>query len=194
MTRPPEIEIDPSAFWEDPYPVYTKLRASAPIAYVPQLNAILFTRRDDIFTCEKNIDVFSSDQPEGLMTKLMGQNMMRKDGEPHQTERKQIFPATSPRTVRDVWKKQFEIETETILEHLEGREEIDLVDDFAMPVCGHALRHITGLTCLSAAEIDACSQAMIDGIGNYTGDPDVEARCHEATKKLDAAVDEMIGL
>ena len=48
---------------------------------MPQLGSTLFTRRDDIFVCEKNIDVFSSHQPGGLMNKLMGHNMMRKDGE-----------------------------------------------------------------------------------------------------------------
>ena len=59
------------------------MRDETPICYVPQLNAVLSTRRDDIFTCEKNIGVFSPEQPGGIMTRLMGENMMRKDGETH---------------------------------------------------------------------------------------------------------------
>ncbi len=104
MSTAPHFEIDPAAFWSDPYPDLARMRQEAPIAYVPQLGATVFTKRDDIFTCEKNIEVFSSDQPGGLMSVLMGQNMMRKDGDAHMQERKQYYPAVSVRTVRDVWK------------------------------------------------------------------------------------------
>ena len=83
MAEPPVIDIDMDAFWHDPYPTLANLRASAPVAFVPQLDGIVMTRRDDISVWEKRIDVFSSEQPGGLMTRLMGQNMMRHDGEPH---------------------------------------------------------------------------------------------------------------
>lgn len=126
------------------------------------------------------------------MSVLMGENMMRKDGEAHQTERKQAFPALSPRTVRDVWKARFEADTAAILDGLAKRDGCDLVRDFAMPVSGNALRHITGLTNLTADQIDAGSQDMIDGIGNYLGDPQIEAKCKAATEMLDNAIDEQI--
>ena len=190
--KPPIMHIDPSDLWADPYHTLTKMRAETPICFVPELNAVLMTKRDDIATCEKNIAVFSSEQPDGLMTKLMGENMMRKDGDAHMNERKQMFPAVSPKTVRDVWKTQFEADTKSVLEHLTGQDEIDLVRDFALPVSGNALRHITGLIDLTAEEIDQTSQAMIDGVGNYAGDDDIEKRCHAATAKLDVAIDQMI--
>ena len=85
--KPIQQSIHLDTFIRDPYPALAVLRRDAPIAYVPELNAILMTKRDDIFICEKNISVFSSDQPDGLMTQLMGQNMMRKDGADHQRER-----------------------------------------------------------------------------------------------------------
>ncbi|MDJ0827191.1 MAG: cytochrome P450, partial [Rhodobacter sp.] len=39
------------------------------------------------------------------------------------------------------------------------------------------------------AELDGSSQAMIDGIANYAGDPGVEATCRAATAEIDAAID-----
>ena len=87
MSTAPVFEIDPAAFKADPYPDLAKMRADGGIHFVPQLNATLFTRRADIFVCEKNIEVFSSRQPGGLMDVLMGQNMMRKDGDAHMAER-----------------------------------------------------------------------------------------------------------
>jgi len=40
--------------------------------------------------------------------------------------------------------------------------------------------------------MDAWSQAMIEGIANYTGDAAAEARCHAATAGIDAAIDDML--
>jgi cytochrome P450 len=189
MAKAPVFDIDPVAFHADPYPALAALQAEAPIAFVPQLKATLFTRRDDIFEQEKRVETFSSDQPDGLMTQLMGRNMMRKDGVDHLAERKAAFAAFSPRTVVQHWMPQFRDATHTILDNLAPKGGCDLVRDYAMPVAGNALRVITGLEALTAAEIDQASQSMIDGISNYAGDANAKARCKAATNKLDAAID-----
>ncbi len=192
MNPVPVHTIDPQSFWEDPYPALAEMRAQNPICHVPQLGATLMVKRNDIFTCEKNIAVFSSDQPGGLMTELMGENMMRKDGDPHMLERKQSFPALSPRTVRDVWLNHFQQDCAAVIQHLKGRQEFDLVYDYAMPVSANALRRITGLTCMTPKQMDDASQGMIDGIGNYGGDREIERRCHAATRLVDDAIDTMM--
>ena len=62
----------------------------------------------------------------------------------------------------------------------------------ALPFSAECLKDVTGLTNMRFQDMDAWSQAMIDGIANYTGDPEVEARCHAATAGIDAAIDDMI--
>lgn len=189
MSDAPVYEIDPQEFWHDPYPDLKLMRAEAPIAYVPQLGATLITRRDDIFDNEKRIDVFSSDQPEGLMTTLMGQNMMRKDGAAHMAERRAIFPTVSPKTVQRVWKAQFEVATQAILDRVTPEGAVDLVADIARPISGEALKALTGLTNMSWQEMDRVSQGMIDGCSNYAADPAVEARCRDCTASIDRHID-----
>ncbi|MGY8668176.1 cytochrome P450 [Bradyrhizobium sp. UFLA05-109] len=192
MSTAPRIDIDPVSFWNDPYPMLAKMRKEAPIAFVPQLGSTLLVSRDDISISEKKIDVFSSHQPEGLMNKLMGHNMMRKDGEAHQVERRAIFPTISPKTVKAHWTAQFQAHADRIIDGIEPDTRIDFMRDFALPFSGECLKSITGLTNIGFAEMDAWSQAMIDGIANYTGDPAVEARCHGATAGIDAAIDDML--
>ncbi len=192
MSNAPHFDIDVAAFWADPYPALAKMRAQAPIAFVPQLGSTVLTRRDDIFVTEKRIDVFSSHQPAGLMNRLMGHNMMRKDGDAHLAERTAMFPSVSPRTVRDVWRKQFQAHADRILDALAPQGSADLVKAFALPLSGECLKNITGLTNITYQEMDAWSQAMIDGIANYTGDAAIEARCHAATAGIDAAIDDMM--
>ena len=192
MSTAPRFDIDLPAFWNDPYPALARMRMEAPIAFVPQLGSTLLCSRDDIFVCEKRIDVFSSHQPGGLMNKLMGHNMMRKDGDAHMAERSIFFPAVSPRTVRSHWTAQFKAHANRILDALDPAVPLDLVRDFALPFSAECLKSITGLTNMRFEDMNAWSQGMIDGIANYIGDPAVEARCHAATAGIDAAIDDRL--
>jgi hypothetical protein len=72
MSNAPVTHINVADFTANPYPTLAHMRANTPVTYVPELGATLFTRRDDIFEQEKRIETFSSHQPDGLMTKLMG--------------------------------------------------------------------------------------------------------------------------
>src|SRR3984957_8521456 len=192
MSNAPHFNIDPASFWADPYPDLARMRTQAPIAFVRQLGSTVFVRLDDIFSQEKRIDVFSSHQPAGLMNTLMGHNMMRKDGEAHMSERQAMFPAVSPRVVRDTWSRQFQGHADRILEELAPAGRADLTKALALPLSAECLKDITGLTNMRYQDMDAWSQAMIDGIANYTGNKEIEARCHAATAGIDAAIDDMV--
>src|ERR1051325_1409032 len=127
MSTAPHVNIDSQEFWRDPYPALAEMRRNAPICFVPQLGSTLLTRRDVIFVSEKRIDVFSSDQPTGLMVKLMGHNMMRKDGDAHMAERAIFFPAVSPKAVRAHWRGEFQAHADRILDELADRGSEDAI-------------------------------------------------------------------
>ncbi len=192
MSTAPRFDIDVDEFWNDPYPTLARMRRDTPVAYVPQLDGTLLTRRDDIAAMEKRIDVLSSDQPGGLMNRLMGQNMMRKDGAAHTAERSIYYPAISPAAVQAHWKSQFQQHADRILDELDESARADLVTTFALPLSAQCLKSMTGLTHVRYEDMDAWSQAMIDGIANYLGAPDVEDRCNRATAAIDAAIDDML--
>lgn len=192
MSNAPSVAIDLAAFWQDPYPTLAAMRHAHPIAYVPQLGATLFTRRAHIVELEKLTQVFSSHQPQGLMNRLMGHNMMRKDGAEHIAERKLMLAALGPQPVRAHWEPIFRADAQRVLDALAPRGQAELVADYAMPVSADALRALTGLTNMRWQDMDAWSQAMIDGIANYSGDPAVEARCHAATAGIDACITERL--
>ena len=192
MSTAPRFDVDIDAFWRDPYPALARMRAEAPIAFVPQLGATLLTRRDDIASMEKRVDVLSSDQPGGLMNRLMGQNMMRKDGAAHMAERNVYYPAIAPAAVAAHWQEQFQQHADRIVDSLEGPRRGDLIGAFALPLSAECLKSMTGLTNVRYQDMDAWSQAMIEGIANYGGDPEVERRCNEATAAIDAAIDDVL--
>jgi len=91
-----------------------------------------------------------------------------------------------------VWTRAFQGHADRILAALAPRSEAELRAEFALPFSAECLKELTGLTNISFAEMDSWSQAMIDGIANYGGDPAVEQRCHDATRAIDRAIDDMM--
>ncbi len=192
MSSAPIYNLDVSAFKQDPYPDLKVMREVVPICFVPELDATLFTKRDDIFVNEKRIDIFSSLQPDGLMTRLMGENMMRKDGAEHQRERRIIAPSVSPKAVQNVWLSYFNNYADALLDELEVKESGDLIEYYAMPLAAEALKLITGLTNMHFKEMDRVSQGMIDGCANYIGDQKIEDNCNDCTTSIDQHIDAML--
>ena len=185
MSNAPHFSINLTSFIKDPYPYLKQMQLIAPISYVPELDATLLTLRNDIFVNEKKTHIFSSLQPDGLMSQLMGENMMRKDGHAHLIERKAIFPTVSPKTVRDVWKSQFEENTKAIIHNIKKNKKAELMTEIAMPASAHMLKVMTGLTNMADEEMDRTSQGMIDGCSNYIGDPQITANCNNCTDSID---------
>ena len=126
MKDKPIHNIDISNFKRNPYPDLKEMRTLNPICFVPQVKATMICDRASIYECEKNTDVFSSVQPKGLMTVLMGQNMMRKDGKNHLKERKTIFKTISPKTSRDHWRDKFEAIADNIIDKIQALKFGDL--------------------------------------------------------------------
>ena len=193
MDDKPVHNIDISNFKRNPYPDLKEMRTSNPICFVPQVKATMICDRDSIYECEKNTNVFSSVQPEGLMTILMGQNMMRKDGIAHFEERKTIFKTISPKTSRDHWKSKFEKIADNIIDKIRGIKSGDLLTLYARELSAECLKLVTGLTNMTAYEMDRVSQGMIDGCSNYAGDSNIEEYCNDCTESIDAHINEIVG-
>ena len=193
MEDKPIHNIDISNFKRNPYPDLKEMRDLNPICFVPQVKATMICDRDSIYECEKNIDVFSSVQPNGLMTVLMGQNMMRKDGEDHLKERKTIFKSISPKTSRDHWREKFETIADNIVNNIKVLKFGDLLTLYARELSAECLKLVTGLTNMTSIEMDRVSQGMIDGCSNYTGNKEIEENCNNCTKSIDTHINEMIG-
>ena len=192
MEDKPIHNIDISDFKRNPYPDLKEMRALNPICFVPQVKATMICDRDSIYECEKNINVFSSVQPKGLMTVLMGQNMMRKDGENHLKERKTIFKSISPKTSRDHWREKFEAIADNIVNNIKVLKFGDLLTLYAKELSAECLKLVTGLTNMTSIEMDRVSQGMIDGCSNYTGNKEIEENCNNCTNSIDTHINEMI--
>lgn len=176
----------------DPYPTYERLRREAPVAWVPAANRYLVTRYDDIVYLERNPEIFSADEEKSLMKRVMGHNLLRKDGDAHKRERVACEGALRPGVIRNHWMPQFQRIVDELIDGFEGKGEVDLFERFAAPCAAECLKRLLGLNNVGWQELATWSQAMMDGTGNYADDPQVWARSEAASRGVDEALAEMI--
>ena len=104
------------------------------MAWVPAANRYLVTRHVDISYLEQHPEIFSAHEQDSLMTRVMGHNMLRKDGSDHRRERKAAEPALRPRTVRQVWRPVFERLSDELIDAFVQDGQADLFGSYAGPM------------------------------------------------------------
>jgi cytochrome P450 len=190
----------PSADWvtipelyADPYPIYQRLRATAPIHWVPAVDRYLVIGHHACHIVELDQERFSADETGSLMKRAMGHSMLRKDDPEHDVERKAYGGVLRPKAIKQHWNAVFERNVETYLNRLRAAGPgADLVTEFAAPYAAENLRVVLGFRNATGDDLERWSQTLIDGTGNYADDPDVWAAAERSSREVDAAVDEML--
>ncbi|MGW1680868.1 cytochrome P450 [Saccharopolyspora sp. NPDC002376] len=203
MTRtvdPAQARPIPVADWvtipelhADPYPAYRRMRAEAPVHWVPAVNRYMVTDYAACHTIEQDQERFSADESHSLMKRAMGHNMLRKDDPAHDVERKSYGGVLRPNAIKRHWNAVFEQNCAKYLERLEkSGPGADLIAEFAAPYAAENLRLVMGFRNATQDALQRWSQTMMDGTGNYADDPDVWAKSEQSSREVDEAIDEML--
>ena len=175
---------------EDPYPIYRRLRAEAPVMRVPAVNRILLTKAADTKYVKDNWELFSSDDPLTPMARaFQTQTLMRKDGEAHKRERNAMAPAFSPKNIRGCWQEIYTKVAEDYVGRLPRGETVDLFTDLAAPYAARCLTHLLGIPEATDDQMIRWSQTLIDGAGNFGNVPALYERSDAANYEMNALFD-----
>ncbi len=179
--------------YENPFPIYQRLREESPVHWVPAVNRYMVTSYAACHEIEQDEARFSADEHNSLMKRSMGHSMLRKDNPAHQVDRDAYGSTLRPGTIKKHWNAIFEANNEKYLaELLDKGPGADFVWDYAAPYTGENLRQIMGFHNATQQDMQRWSQTLIDGTGNYADDPDVWAKAKASSDEVDAAIDEML--
>jgi cytochrome P450 len=173
--------------WRDPYPVYRRLREQGACVWLDAADRYVVPRWEDVVGLDELPGITAREEP-SLMTRAMGRTMLRTDGEEHARLR---APAHTPLRFRGFagrWGDMLNREAHDLLAPVRDRGHMDVLRDFAGPFAARTLRLLLGLQTARDADLEFASQAFIDGIGNYAGDPDAWQRCERAGRLVDEAI------
>lgn len=172
----------------DPYPTYQRLRDEGACCWLAAANRWVITRWDEVFSLDERPELVAG-EPDSLMTRAMGLSMLRTDGATHRRQRQPAHQPLRGREFDAQWAGMLDRVAGEVLNDFAARGEADLVADFAGPFAAHTLKLLLGIDDVDDRDLQTWSQALIDGIGNYADDPEVWARCDDASRGIDAAIE-----
>ena len=148
MPHPPRVDLFDPAFKADPYPTYSELRSSAPVHRVtlPDGRGVwLITRYEDVLAVFKDRrfvknwrQVLTPEQlaqipPIPEVMEPLTTNMLDTDPPDHERLRALVSKAFTPRLIEHMRPRVQEI-ADTLLDAVQARGEMDLIDDYAFPL------------------------------------------------------------
>jgi cytochrome P450 len=193
--RAPEDEsITLEALDRDPYPIYRRLRAEAPVLRVKSVGRTLLTKAQDTKYVKDNPELFSSDDPNTPMKRAFwAHTLMRKDGEEHRRERMAMAPAFSARAIKNDWMPRYQKIAEDYVARLPKGEVVDLFSALSGPYAACGLAALLGMEEASDEEMQEWSQALIEGAGNFGWRDAPFERADRANEAIHALLDRVQG-
>lgn len=171
----------------DPYPIYRRLRAEAPVLRVASARRTFLTKAALTKLVKDDPILFSSDDPNTPMKPAFrAHTLMRKDGDAHLAERRAINPALTPKRINSDWGPLYEKLAADYIDRLPRGEVVDLFATLCGPLSARILAHILGIPEATDDEMQRWSQRLIDGAGNFGWRPEPFAASDEANDQMDA--------
>ncbi|HVL35340.1 MAG TPA: cytochrome P450 [Burkholderiales bacterium] len=193
------------AFLADPFPGYARLRDEDPAHWSPVLKAWVLTRYDDVRAVCLDVAAHSSDRLRPFFATLPSaeaarvEQLMRvltlwmvfRDPPQHTRLRRlaaKVFNARSIGALRP----DVEAITARLLERLEGRDEFDLIGDFAGPLPALVIMHMLGVPEAELDRLKRLSDEMALFIGSAREAHDKYPRAEAATAEMAALFRDLI--
>ncbi|UOA28509.1 cytochrome P450 [Pseudosulfitobacter sp. DSM 107133] len=179
----------------DPYPIYRRLRAEAPVLRVKAAGRTLLTKAEDTKYVKDTPEIFSSDDPNTPMKRaFQAHTLMRKDGEAHKRERMAMAPAFAPKVIMNDWMPRYRQIAEDYVSRLPRGEVVDIFPALAGPYAARGLAVLLGLDGPDGATDDQMqhwSQALINGAGNFGWKDEPFAISDQANTEMNALMDSL---
>jgi cytochrome P450 PksS len=173
----PTFDLQSPAFRADPYPGYARMRREAPV-FKAEFNSMsrghawIVTRYDDIVGALKH-PALSSDmvqlrsQGQGSRWiprafRILAKTMVTMDDPDHARLKNLVHKGFTPKRVEEMADRIREI-TDELLAGLEGRETIDLIEDFALPLPMAVISEMLGVPVAERAKFRRFMLHLLDG-------------------------------
>ncbi|MEU4316559.1 cytochrome P450 [Nocardia sp. NPDC024068] len=173
------VTFDPYdyTFHEDPYPIYARLRAEAPLYYNAELDFYALSRHADVTQGFRNATRLSNANGVSLDPAAWGphahktMSFLAMDDPRHMRMRKLVFKGFTPKRVADMENRIRELTLEYLKPALEGRE-FDWIQDFAGKLPMDVISELMGVPAADRDEIRHMADMVMHREDGVTDVPD----------------------
>jgi cytochrome P450 len=172
---------------QDPYPVYARLRAERPVAYVPCVDTWFVTRYRDVQFVAEHPELFPATVGDSPQERTFGApTIICVDGDVHHDLRRAFDPNFRPRRVLEYVDDLVRPLAEAALASLSDRSDAELMADYFEPVSVRSLAAVLGLTDVGTDTMRQWLHGLNLGATNFERDPVKQAASDEVCADIDA--------
>jgi cytochrome P450 len=172
----------------DPYPLYARLRAEAPVAWVPAVGLWLVTRAHDVEFVTTHPELFSAHVDSSPLDRSFGgPTILTVDGSAHLDLRRSLDAAYKPRVVASYIDDLVTPIAQAALDALLSRPDhrAELMGAYFEPISVLSLGAVLGLGHLSAGTLQDWFHGLAMGAINFEGDPEKQRINDETAARID---------
>jgi len=173
----------------DPYPVYARLRADAPVCYVPAVDTWFVTRYADVEFVGEHPDLFPAEHGDSPVERTFGTpTVITVDGAVHHELRRSFDGKFRPRRVEAYIDALVRPIAEELAERLTSQGEAELMAEYFEPISVRSLAEVLGLGDLDADTLRRWFHGMNLGATNYERDADKQNAADTVCAEIDGVV------
>jgi cytochrome P450 len=177
----------------DPYPIYARLRAEAPVCWVPAVGLFLATRHEDVAAIGQQPEIFAADLPDSPVDRTFGSpTILTSDGPIHQELRSSVDPKYRPKAVAGYIEDLVAPIAAELLDGLEGRGRADLMAEYFEPVSVLSLGAVLGLGDVDGDTLRRWFAGLAEGATNFEHDPAKAAAGAVAAEEIDVRLSPLL--
>ena len=192
MPRAPLITIDPAELDRDPYPILRRLREEAPVAWVEPARMWFVTRHVDVVDVLRDPVRFTTDSPGSTIRDTFGSQMLSAEGEEQRRYKTASAGPFTTRAVRDQAGPIVEAIVARLLDRVTGAGQADLRASLAAPLALETVAVVLGIPEQYHPAIRDWYDAFAASLANFTWDPAIRARGHEAVAAFRGALSPLL--
>ena len=173
----------------DPYPIYARLRAEQPVAWVPAVNCWLVTRLPDVEFVTKRSELFTAEAPDAPVDRSFGgRTLMTMDGPEHLELRRTLDEKFRPKKVAEYIDDLVTPIAQEYVDRLLAKPErqAELVVEYFEPISVLALARVLGLGHMSAERLQDWFRGLAQGATNFENDPEKSAANDATAAEIEA--------
>jgi cytochrome P450 len=152
----------------DPHPVLARLRATAPVSWVPVLDGWLVTSYATAQHVLRDAATFTVDDPRFSTATVVGPSMLSLDGPEHTRHREPYVPPFRPAPVRDHFAGFVAKVVARLLDGLAPASRAELRADFAGPLAVEVMADALGLADVDVPTVRSWYAALVESVSEVT--------------------------
>jgi len=157
----------------DPYPIYARLRATAPVCFIPAVGLWFVTRYHDVEYTVTHPDLFTAEMDDSPVDRTFGSpTILTVDGDRHLELRKALDTKYRPKNVNAYIDDLVRPAARQLLDDLHGRDEAELMAEYFEPLSVLSLGNVLGVGHLSAERLRDWFWRLHLGVINFEGNPE----------------------